>query len=193
LIAYTDQNGKIIGGCYADSPDSLNGITHLPADATEAVYVDDVQYPNVWTDMGEYIITNGVPVFTPIPDATKLANAQQAKSTQLQMSLLATLAGGFNSSATGTSYLYGFADMDQTNLGQELNMVNAGLAVEPIAWAVRSGQVIDHTIAQFKQMCADGNRFKWNNVNQLRTLIGQVESATTVDAVNAIVWSPATY
>lgn len=197
MIAYIDATGKIIGGCYAESQDALSGITHLPADATQAVYIDDTAHPNVWTDMGEYVITNGVPVFTPIPDATKLGSAQQSKQLELQTAFMATLAGGFNSSASGTNYLYGFSDAgpfsDQKNLGQELGMVNAGLAIEPIEWGIKSGVVINHTVAQFKTMCADGNRFKWNNVTQLRSLLGQVETATTVDAVNAIEWTPAVY
>lgn len=140
--------------------------------------------------------TNTPPVIvwdTANPIGATLADVQKAKIAQLQNMFQQTLNGGFNSSATGTSYLYGFTDKDQTNLSQELNIINAALGTEPVAWAIKNGTVVNHTIAQFKQMCADGNRFKWAQVNQLRSLIGQVQSATTTTTVNDIQWSAATY
>lgn len=123
------------------------------------------------------------------PYGATLPEIQVAKIAQLQDFYNQTLAAGFPSTANGTSIIYGFAPDDQTNLSQELNIVNAGLATFPIPWGAKDGiTVVNLDEVRFKQLCKDANDFKWSQVGKLRELIGQVQAATTVDAVNVIAW-----
>ncbi|MHB1651680.1 MAG: DUF4376 domain-containing protein [Desulfitobacteriaceae bacterium] len=135
-----------------------------------------------------YLYQNGQFVNNPNAGQIQLRNAQAVKIASLQTLFQQTLNTGFSSSANGTPISYGFTDADQTNLSQELNIVNAGLAALPIQWGAKDGvTIVSLTDAQFKQLCKDANDFKWSLVTKLRTLIGQVQAATTVTAVNAIV------
>lgn len=186
MIAYIDATGKIIGGVYAKSPDDLNGITRIP-DGCTAVYVDDVQYPNVWTDMGEYTIQNGVPVFTPIADSVKLQAAQNAKLAQLEQAFNNSLLNGFTSTADGTSRLYPIDPLNMAKLTSGHTVINSG-KVSSITIKDFNGNRVTLTGAQFQQMASDGFTFYNNQEQHLWNLEDQVKAATTVDAVNAIVW-----
>lgn len=135
-----------------------------------------------------YLYQGGKFVDNPNAGKIQLANAKQAKITEINQACAKTINAGFTSSANGTSLIYGFTDADQTNIAQELNIVNAGIATFPIYWGAKDGTVVSLDEIQFKQLCKDANGFKWSQVGKLRTLIPQVETATTIDAVKAIVW-----
>lgn len=122
-----------------------------------------------------------------------LAQTQAAKKAQLQTMYAQTLAAGFVSSASGTSVTYGFAPNDQDNMTQIQSAIGAGIETYPIDYGDIHGNVISLTQAQFTVLETDANRFKWAQVKQLRTLIGNVMAATTPDAVNAVQWVAATY
>lgn len=53
IIYYETETGKIIGGCYAKSPDVL--ITSVPSGCV-AAYYDDETFPELETNMGMYQI-----------------------------------------------------------------------------------------------------------------------------------------
>lgn len=67
MIYYVNTGtGRIEGGASGDSPESLNGITSVPAGCV-AVFVDDNLYPDVYADQSNYIIENGAPVYSEAP------------------------------------------------------------------------------------------------------------------------------
>jgi hypothetical protein len=126
------------------------------------------------------------------PDMT-LEQAQSAKKAQLQTMYAQTLAPGFISSASGTAVTYGFAPSDQDNMTQIQSAISAGIETWPVDYGDVHGNVIPLTQAQFTVLETDANRFKWAQVKQLRTLIGQAMAATTNDAVNAVQWVAGAY
>jgi hypothetical protein len=122
-----------------------------------------------------------------------LAQTQDAKKAQLQTMYAQTLAAGFVSSASGTSTNYGFAQTNQDDMTQVQGAISAGIEAFPVAYGDNLGNIVMLTQAQFTALESDANKFKWAQVKQLRTFIGQVMAATTVDAVNAVQWTAATY
>lgn len=118
-----------------------------------------------------------------------LDQAKASKIAELNDFYNQTLAEGFTSSANGTPITYGFAVEDQTNMSQQLNIVNASIATYPIYWGAKDGEtIVVFDEVQFKQLCKDASDFKWSQIAKLRQLMAQVKVATTVEAVNAIVW-----
>jgi hypothetical protein len=122
-----------------------------------------------------------------------LEQTQAAKKAQLQTMYAQTLAAGFVSSASGTSTTYGFAQDNRDDMTEVQAAIDAGIETWPIDYGDALGNVISLTQAQFTALESDANKFKWAQVKQLRTLIGQAMAATTIDAVNAIQWVAGTY
>jgi hypothetical protein len=187
MIAYVQEDGKIIGGCYADSPDVLATITKVP-DGCTAIYIDDSQYPDVWSNLGEYTIQSGVPVFTPISDDVKLANAQQAKIAELTEAE-SNANPTFVSSALGTSHTYLSDEKAMGKFNAEYAYVNSpAYDGQPIKWyTIEEGGVL-HTKEQFNQVWLDGRSVFAASFDKWDRLVKQVKACTTVDQVNAIKW-----
>lgn len=64
-----EKTGRIESGTWGDSAETLEGITFL-TDGCVAVYLDDTEYPEVNENPGQYLIENGVPVYSPLPPST---------------------------------------------------------------------------------------------------------------------------
>lgn len=104
--------------------------------------------------------------------------------------------GGFSSSALGAPYLYPSAQTDQDNLAASVlaSLLPAGQApgwTTPFmccdskgVWARRP-----HMAAQIQQVGLDGKAFVLGCLTKLDTLRAQIGAATTVDQVDAIVWT----
>lgn len=187
MIIFYQPNGAIVGGCAANSPNDMAGITKIP-DGCNAIYLDDTQWGAVWTNMSEYTIQNGVPVYTPISDATKLANAQQAKITQLESARESVITAGFTSTADGTSRTYKSDKDSQDLMDQESTAMALGIAVFPQTWTAADGTVVSLSDVQFKQLVTDFRAFKKQQWDHFQQLALQVRQAATVSEVNAIVW-----
>lgn len=193
MIAFYDTTtGKIVGGCWADSPELLATVTHIPS-GCDATYIDDNEYPDVWTNMVEYTIqrdTDGnlVPVYTPIPDEVKLQSAKTAKKAQLLQRFGQILAQGFASSADGTNRVYGFTETDQKHWDWLRGMVVAGTCPNPVMVKDASGNRVYLTPEQAGQLCSDAQNFYLTNYLHWDTKEQAVEQAQTVDEVNAITW-----
>jgi hypothetical protein len=121
-----------------------------------------------------------------------LAQTQVAKKAQLSAMYTQTLAAGFVSSASGPPVTYGFATTDQDNMTQIQAAISAGIETWPIEYGDVHGNIVALNQTQFTVLETDANRFKWAQIKQFRTLVGQVMSATTADAANAVQWTPAT-
>jgi hypothetical protein len=188
LYVFVDTNGKIIAAVAADHPGVV--LTRIP-EGTTPLYLDDNQYADVWNNLGEYTIQNGVPVHTPIPDSVKLANAQKAKLEELYAGLQATLAAGFTSKTTG--HTYKTDDKARQNFMEALKWLELNPSATSILFFTLDAGWVSHTPTQLQQAFVEGGMWKQAQYNQYAALEAQVKAATTVDAVNAIHWTPATY
>lgn len=196
MIGFVDNTGKIIGGCYANSPNTLSTITKTP-DGCTAMYIDDTKYPDVWTNLGEWQIQNGIPVNVPIPDSVKLSNAQQAQISQLEQGLAETLNGGFVAKTlvggATTPHTYPSDASAQSNFSGAVNGFITNPNKATVMILTLDAGWLSHTKDEFYGVYSDGDSWKEAQYAQLTGLVGQVQSATTVTAVNSITWTPATY
>jgi len=118
-----------------------------------------------------------------------LAHAQMVQIQSLSAQMAAAMALGFASTATGPSTQFNFADADQSNINQQLNIQNAGIATWPINWPTKAGPYVSLTQTQFMQFVKDAAAFKWGLENKAQGLIQQVQASTTAQEVSAVVWS----
>jgi len=140
-------------------------------------------------------------VFTPpaptVPTVT-LAETQALKLVELAAACQADIYAGFHSSAIGAGYLYPASEQpphhDQQNLtasvlASVMPDVDANwttpfwCADSAGAWAMRA-----HTAEQIQQVGRDGKARILACMAQNDMLADQVQAATTIEAVNAIVW-----
>ena len=130
-----------------------------------------------------------------VTDATDTLEAVKSrKYASLSESCHAQIVGGFTSSALGAAYSYPAKPLDQSNLtGSVLASIlpgNAATWTTPFwcadstgAWAFRT-----HSAAQIQQVGNDAKAALLTALNKNQTLGGQVSAATTIAAVNAVVW-----
>lgn len=129
------------------------------------------------------------------PPGPTLAQAQTAQIGALSLECSATICAGFQSSALGSAHTYPSQPNDQSNLigaatASQSPTLAAGwtcnfwCADSTGAWALRP-----HTAAQIQQVLADGVAAREALSTKLAGLVAQVEAATTVSGVQAIVWS----
>jgi hypothetical protein len=130
-----------------------------------------------------------------IPVVLSLPDAQAAQIAALYAACDAEMVGGFVSSALGAAYTYPTKPTDQVNLiGAATDANNPS---NPSTWTrafwCADGSGVwdrrDHTAAQMRQVMADGATAREALSAQLASLVAQVEAATTVAAVQAIVWT----
>jgi hypothetical protein len=146
------------------------------------------------------IPTTLVPYTIPAPTDAQLLSAAQTKQVATNTSAAAaSMVSGYTSSALGSAYTYPSKTTDQINmLGSVSSSLLPGLAstwttpfwCAPVATGVWAYQ--NHTAAQIQQVGADGKAWIVSNQTQLAELNAQVAAATTVAAVQAIVWTPVT-
>lgn len=189
MFVYHDSTGKIIGACEA-----ADANVTPPNNLGTPLYLDDATYADVWNNQSEYTIQNNMPVFTPIPDATKLANAQSAKISELRNGYNQTIAGGFSITLGATTHTFGWSTDDKTNLLATQEGITDGDLTFPVHYADIHGSPVSipdqSTLSSIKSKATS---FFNSQHQQILSLIGQDESATTVDAVNVIQWSAAAY
>jgi len=146
-------------------------------------------------------ITQTPPVIvwdTANPIGASLADVQTAKVAQLRDMFTQTLVAGFLSSADGTSRTYGYTPTnydhsDQSNMNKIATQSALGLTVWPVDYADIHGSPVPLTQVQFTQLVSDAGKFELAQTTQLRSLIGQVQQATTIDVANAVQWTAASY
>lgn len=158
----------------------------VPKDAIECTQ-QQAENPQAWA------ISNGAIVSAP---ATQLlAQAQAAQIAIITQACAGAITGGFSSSALGSAHTYPSQPNDQSNLigaatASQSPTLPAGwtcnfwCADSTGAWALRA-----HTAAQIQQVLADGVAAREALSTKLAALVAQVEAATTVAAVQSIVWA----
>lgn len=124
-----------------------------------------------------------------------LPAVQAAQIAALSAACAASITGGYTSSALGSAHQYGSAPTDQLNMaGSVLASLLPGLATgwtTPFKCAPAGGawSLLPHTAAQIQQAGMDGKAWVESRQTQFAALVAQVDAATTVQAVQAIVWS----
>lgn len=167
---------------------------YCPPHPGSVIYLDDAANATEYADIGNYIVQNGALVYSPVlTPAQQLANAQTAQVALVEAGYAATLNAGFTSSANGTATVYGYAQGDIQHMNMIATAMVANIETWPVDYADIHGTVVPLTQAQFTTLITDANRFNWAQITQLRSLVGNIMTATTVAAVQAIVWTPATY
>lgn len=175
-----DSNGAIVA--FYDSVDSPvpDGVTAI--EITDAEWLAAIQ-----TSAVGYTVVDGV-LTAPAAktDAELLAEAQASQKATLYSSCSAAIVSGFTSDALGTAHTYPSAVTDQQNQNTVANTSSGGLlwCESSDSWAFAQ-----HTQAQAQMVVADFAT--WLNAcqSQLVTLSASVAAATTVSAVEAIVWT----
>lgn len=126
--------------------------------------------------------------------APTLAQAQADRVSALSSDCAAQIYAGFSSAALGAAYTYPAKDKDQSNLVASVTAslmpnlpagwtTNFWCADGTGAWAFRP-----HTAAQIQKVGLDGKTAIETALQKNATLAAQVTAATTVAAVQAVVW-----
>lgn len=148
---------------------------------------DDGQGPYIktWTFAGAAQPT--AEQLTAAEAVAALAAVQATQAETLSVACQAAITAGFSSSALGAAHAYPSQPLDQTNL---IGAVSSGLANVNFYCADSTGAWarVSHTAAQIKQVLADGATQRMAYSAKLAGFVAQVNAATTVAAVQAIVW-----
>lgn len=155
--------------------------TCLPAVA-DLLEISDAQWAARLADPNGWAVNAGVLVaYTP---SVSLAQAQAMQKSVMLQACSAAILAGFSSSALGSAYNYPSDDNTQRNIA--MAAVSGGQI-----WCETGGTwaMVPHTAAQAQQVQKD--LFVMVQVNQAKyaTLLAEITAASTVAAVQAIVWT----
>lgn len=181
-----DAQGAITA--FYDSIDSAppSGATTLSI--TDAQWQECLAMPG-WT------VANGALVAPPVPTTAQLlAQAQTAQIASLSRACAAAIVAGFTSSALGSAHTYPSGLPDQTNL--TANVLGSLLPGLPSTWTTPQlccdangvWAYVAHSAAQIQQVGSDGKAAILGYLAKKANLQAEVEAATTISAVQSIVW-----
>lgn len=166
----------------------------FPADAVD---VSDTEYASIQSVLaaGGSVKADsmGNPVATP-PQSATLAEIQAQQIAVITQACAAAITGGFTSSALGAAHTYPSGLTDQANLAA--NVVSSLLPGLPSTWTTPQlccdangvWAYVAHTAAQIQQVGSDGKAAILASLTKKANLQAEIEAATTVSAVQAIVW-----
>lgn len=168
---------------FVNSAGILTGWGYAASNGTDAVVqvADDFNLaPGAW----QY--ANGGWVEYSAPGPT-LSDAQTAQAAIVKVACAAAIAIGFSSSALGSACSYGGQTEDQANIATAAASANGGAL-----WCENSAgawSLTAHTQAQAEQVRTD----LWAHIQAQQAtyakLLGEIAAATTVAAVEAVVWA----
>lgn len=172
--------------------DTSNGVPTVPVESLVEVSQD--QYAARFS--GKWQLVNGAVAQAPAPTAAEQLSAAQATQVALvDAACQSTIYAGFTSSALGMPYTYPAKATDQQNLSASvlaslLPGASSGWTTDFWCadaagnWALRA-----HTAAQIQQVGVDGKAAISTAIAKKVQLESQIAAATTIAAVQAIVWS----
>ena len=117
------------------------------------------------------------------PPAPTLAEAQTAQAKIIKADCAAAILEGFTSSALGSAHTYPSDQVTQVNVAMAVAAGGNLWCETGGAWAF-----ISHTAAQAGQVQKDMFAMIQGAQTKYSTLLSQIDSATSVSAVNAVVW-----
>ncbi|WP_419692250.1 hypothetical protein ACN262_08610 [Burkholderia gladioli] len=125
----------------------------------------------------------------------QLATARAVQTAELTTACSNAITAGFSSAALGAAHTYPASITDQQNLtASVLASIYPGLAADwatPFWCADASGTwaYVEHTAAQIQQVGQDGKAAILAALTKKQQLTEQVAAATTLAAIQAVVWS----
>lgn len=181
FAAYNPATGAITG--FYDGEDSP-----VP-DGVSAIAITDAEWRAALLSPG-YTVEDGglLPPPEPTP-AQQITAARQIQIGTLRQNCLNAITGGFPSSALGTPYTYPSTPTDIQNLNDATTAALSGTASS--LWcedANGNWAFVAHTTAQIIQAHKDWVSFRVSKQQELVSLVQEVRAATTVSAVDRIVW-----
>lgn len=189
MYVFYDSNGVIQSIAVAHAPidgysPALPGLTELYLDDTE--YADVAQLPLMYKIVSNAPIKQSQPV-----NAPTLAEAQAAKTIEIQQAYQNVLNAGFSSSASGTLYQYAYTQYNQIKLMKLAIDIAAGNVTFPVPIPAVDGTLTMYTQTQYAQFAKDISTFEWTLQNKLHDIIGpggSISAATSLEQLNAIHW-----
>lgn len=192
IFPYDSNTGTLYPHPYYGLHDTMSnppqGYVLLPAiadtDATaQAAYQACEQRQSI-----QYVVQNGALIQNPTWSDIELTQAKQARMQYLAQSFEQAISAGFPSSADTTSRTYAIDPVAMGKWTGTLALINSGGVTTNITVKDLAGNKVTLTPTQFKQFALDG--FHYFNTQEQNLWAKEVdaESATTVEAVNAVTW-----
>ena len=186
MVTFKELPAPVLYTASANDPDPTG------AKIFELIKANAALQPAPQTGLAPPVIP--IASYVPPSSAQALASAQARQLTALKASCRSAIIGGYQSSALGAAHTYPSTQTDQINM---LGSVSASVlpnlpanwttvfwcADATGAWAIRP-----HTAAQIQQAGSDGKAWVTTCQVKLATLSAEVLAATTVAAVQAVVW-----
>ena len=181
--AQSDSNGNI--NAYYDS--TINSVAQIGT----AIKITDAQWLDCVNNLGKWLIVSGALQLAPAPTTAQLLTASQVT----QINLLA--AGYANAIVQPVSYTsvagvvktYQADKQSRDNLG-DMTLAYLKAAVTPTGfyWLATDNTQVPFTFADLQQLAAVMGVPGWTAFQNLQTKKASVMAATTVSAVQLIVW-----
>lgn len=121
-----------------------------------------------------------------VPYELFLNRKKEEKIKQLDEECEKLIEKGFKSESTG--HFYRFNLHDQINFNMQLTYLSAIGRKEPISWKTVDKGVVNHTIEEFLQVCADAETHKRGLIEEFWQLKEKVLLAESLEEINAISW-----
>jgi len=195
-IIYNTTTGEIGGSSGTHAPDS----TMAPAGfSLVGPYDDDANpmptdFQAAYDNPQAYLYQNNAFVANPNYSTIQLATTKQVQIASLRQGYTQTLSGGFLATIGTTQYTFGWSTDDKTNMLATQEAITGALMAFPVQYSDIYGNPVaipdQTTLTSLKSTATS---FFNTQHQQILTLIGQVNAATTVADVQAIVWTEATY
>lgn len=137
----------------------------------------------------QWLATGGIPL-AEFTDAEIIAQSKQSKLVELEALCETQIISGFASSALGSEHWYKSEQIDQLNL---IGVVTGGTddyfksGIKDTQGVITWDWLL-HTSAQLKQVLNDGKNVKTTLLKKLTMQKAQVNLATTLAEVEAVVW-----
>ena len=188
MLLYFDvlSDGYIVQTRVDASPEVAHGVI-VQLDDSVPNALSAVSSPSEW----RYV--TGSFVYAPTPDSMRLPGVRQSQIALLTGGYNATLMGGFTSSADGTVRVYAADPEALTELGWVRNLPQASYPAGGVGARLVDGTHVTLTYAQMQTLVNDAQTFFLAQRSQRVSLMSQIQAAITISAVQALVWTAATY
>ncbi|WP_342705026.1 hypothetical protein OHZ10_28030 [Burkholderia arboris] len=179
-FAAFDTNGNI--KAFYDSVDSPP-----PGGRRNVIALTDEEWLKCISQQGQWYVSDGVLAAVPVPSsAEQLTTAQASQVAVLDAACAKAIVSGFSSDAVGSPYDYPSSITDQTNQNTIAQCSSGGLL-----WCASKGTWTFKHHTQPQAMAVVSSFVVWLNKcqNQRMALSDQVSAATSVSAVQSVLWT----
>jgi hypothetical protein len=128
---------------------------------------------------------------SPMPTLNELEEAYYDFFKKSQIEVLNTrcnkeISNGFVSASTG--FTFEFEAHDQDNLSQQAILLLGDSSIVSVDWKTKDAGIQTFTREQFFTIIKESEEHKKSNIGKYWTLKAQVESATTIEAIESVTW-----